>query len=96
MMSEYIEMRGRPTGVKPWLKRFAIGIAMLSFVGAVVWGGMNLSHGPSAAKRQVARIVILPDTPPPPPPPEEKRPPPKEEQPRQQVETPKLERPPGT
>jgi periplasmic protein TonB len=92
MMSEYIETRGRPTGAKSWLKRFAVGIGMLSFVGAVVWGGMNLSHGPSAPKRQMARIMILPDTPPPPPPPEEKRPPPKEEQLHQQIETPKQER----
>jgi len=94
MMSEYVDYRPKPAGIKQWLKRLVIGIAMLSFVGAVVWGGINLSHGPSATKRQVARIMILPDTPPPPPPPEEKRPQPKEEQPRQQVETPKQERPP--
>jgi protein TonB len=71
-----------------WLRRIVIGCGMLGFVGAVVWGGMNLSHAPSGPKRQVARIMVLPDTPPPPPPPEEKRPP-KEEAPKQQIETPK-------
>jgi protein TonB len=87
---------GRRTGssAKVWLRRGVIGIAMFGFVGAVVWGGMILSHGPQGPKRQVARIMILPDTPPPPPPPEEKKPPPKEEQPKQQVETPKQQTPP--
>jgi periplasmic protein TonB len=94
MMSEYVDYRAKPSGAKQWLKRIVLGVGMLTFVGAVVWGGINLSHGPAAPKRQLARIMILPDTPPPPPPPEEKRPPPKEEQPRQQVETPKQERPP--
>jgi periplasmic protein TonB len=78
-----------------WLRRIVIGLAMLSFVGAVVWGGMNLIHAPPGPKRQVARIMVLPDTPPPPPPPEVKPPPPKQEQLRpQQVQTPKQERAP--
>jgi periplasmic protein TonB len=76
-----------------WLRRSAIAVSMLVFVGAVVWGGMNLGHSVGAPKRQVARIMVLPDTPPPPPPPEEKRPP-KEEQRKQQIETPKQETPP--
>jgi protein TonB len=67
---------------------------MVAIVGAVVWGGMSMGHGPAGPKRQIARIMVLPDTPPPPPPPEEKRPPPKEEQPKQQIETPKQETPP--
>jgi len=77
-----------------WLRRIIVGVAMLSFVGAVVWGGMNLGHGHTGPKRQIARIMVLPDTPPPPPPPEEKKPPPKEEQPKQQIEAPKQETPP--
>ncbi|MGO9935554.1 MAG: hypothetical protein ACLPV8_27605 [Steroidobacteraceae bacterium] len=77
-----------------WLQRIIIGVAMLSFVGAVVWGGMNLGHGNPGPKRQIARIMVLPDTPPPPPPPEEKKPPPKEERPKQQIEAPKQETPP--
>lgn len=76
-----------------WLRRSVIAVAMLVFVGAVVWGGMNLGHSAGTPKRQIARIMVLPDTPPPPPPPEEKRPP-KAEQPKQQVETPKQETPP--
>jgi protein TonB len=68
---------------------------LFGLAGAVVWGGINLSHGPGSPKRQVAHIMILPDTPPPPPPPEEKKPPPKQEQARQQqINTPKLETPP--
>jgi len=92
MMSDRVDYRA-PRGKRPWLRRVALGIGMLSFVGAVVWGGMNLGHGPTGPKRQVARIMVLPDTPPPPPPPEQKIPP-KEEQPKQQIETPKQETPP--
>jgi hypothetical protein len=76
-----------------WLRRSVISAGMLIFVGAVVWGGMNLSHSTAAPKRQIARIMVLPDTPPPPPPPEEKKQP-KEAQPKQQIETPKQETPP--
>jgi protein TonB len=85
MMTDRMDYRAPQSG---WLRRILIGCVMLCLVGAVVWGGMNLGHGASGPKRQVARIMVLPDTPPPPPPPEEKRPP-KEEQPKQQVETPK-------
>ena len=93
MNSVSIDYRAQRTH-RVWLRRVIIGVAMLSFVGAVVWGGMNLGHGPTGPKRQLARIMVLPDTPPPPPPPEEKKPPPKEEQPKQQVEVPKQEMPP--
>src|SRR5271156_2799666 len=89
MMADRMDYRA-PRTDRVWLRRIAIGCGMLCFVGAVVWGGMNLSHGTSGPKRQVARIMVLPDTPPPPPPPEEKKPP-KEEQPKQQIETPKQE-----
>ncbi len=93
MMSEHLDYRAKqPTG-KMWRRRILIGFGMLGFVGAVVWGGINLSHGPAGPKRQIARIMILPDTPPPPPPPEVKIPP-KEEQPKQQIEQPKQETPP--
>ena len=72
-------------GFLPGLLWIVVGVCL---AGAVVWGGMNLEHGASGPKRQIARIMVLPDTPPPPPPPEQKRPP-KEEQPKQQVEAPK-------
>jgi protein TonB len=87
--------REQAAGGKRWSQRVAIGVVLLCITGAVVWGGMSLVHSPEAPKRQMARIMILPDTPPPPPPPpDEKRPPPKEEQSRQQIETPKQETPP--
>src|ERR1700684_4629734 len=93
MMSEHVDYRVKQPAGQVWLRRSLTGIGMLVFVGAVVWGGINLSHGPAGPKRQVARIMILPDTPPPPPPPEVKIPP-KEEQPKQQIEQPKQETPP--
>jgi protein TonB len=80
-----------------WVQRLVIGAVLLCLAGAAVVGGMSLVHGPSAPKRQVARIMLLPDTPPPPPPQEEKKPPPpKEEQTRQQVPVPvtRVETPP--
>ncbi|MGD0489907.1 MAG: TonB-dependent receptor [Steroidobacteraceae bacterium] len=94
MMSDQLAGRGGASTARLWLRRALIGIGMLGFIGAVVLGGMNLSRGPQGPKRQVARIMILPDTLPPPPPPEEKKPPPKEEQPKQQVEAPKQQTPP--
>jgi protein TonB len=92
-MSEVALRYGNLSGGRLWLRRFGIGVGMMLIVGAVVWAGMNLSHGPASPKRQIAKIMILPDTLPPPPPPEEKRPP-QEVQPKQQVETPKQETPP--
>src|SRR5580698_94303 len=80
-----------------WVQRLVIGAVLLCLAGAAVVGGMSLVHGPSAPKRQVARIMLLPDTPPPPPPPEDKKPPPpKEVATPQQVNmpVPKVETPP--
>jgi protein TonB len=93
-MDTAINYRGTQSRGRTWSKRVAIGLGMVAIVGAVVWGGMSMGHGPAGPRRQIARIMVLPDTPPPPPPPEEKRPPPKEEQPQQQIETPKQETPP--
>jgi periplasmic protein TonB len=93
MLSDNVDYRAQQPAGKMWRRRILIGVGMLGFVGAVVWGGINLSHGPVGPKRQIARIMILPNTPPPPPPPEVKVPP-KEEQPKQQIEQPKLEKPP--
>jgi len=79
------------------VQRLVIGAILLCLTGAIVLGGMSLVHGPSAPKRQVARIMLLPDTPPPPPPPEDKKPPPpKEVATPQQVNmpVPKVETPP--
>jgi len=49
-------------------------LAGLLLVGAAAWWLKSQLSAPTVAKRQVARISILPDTPPPPPPP-----PPREE-----------------
>jgi periplasmic protein TonB len=78
-------------GARSWSQRLLIGAALVLLAGAVVWGGMNLSRSAGPPKRQVARIMVLPDTPPPPPPPEEKKPPPKEEKVTQQAPAPKPE-----
>lgn len=83
---------------KRGMQRLVMGLILLGLAGAAVVGGMALVHSPTAPKRQVARIMILPDTPPPPPPPEEKRPPPPKEV--QTVQTlnvpvPKVETPPA-
>src|ERR1700679_200002 len=94
---EHVALRssGLPVN-KRWLQRGIIAAVLLSFSGVVVWGAMHLVHQAGGSKRQIARIMILPDTPPPPPPPEEKKPPPKEEQTRQQqIVTPKQEMPPA-
>lgn len=72
---------------------FALGATTL--VALAAWGIYGLMQAPSAPKRQVAKIAILPDAPPPPPPKEEKKPEEKpEEKPVQAVDTPKPETPP--
>ncbi|EHR69807.1 periplasmic protein TonB [Burkholderiales bacterium JOSHI_001] len=83
------------SGARPTRRVAQVGMALLGLVavGALAYGLKNLiGSGPPEAKRQVARISILPDKPPPPPPPkEEKRPePPKaESRPVPQDQTPK-------
>jgi protein TonB len=72
----------------------ALVFGMLFASCAMVWGAMNFIHTSTSPKRQVARIMILPDTPPPPPPPEETRPPPKEVMTRE-MNIPKPETPPA-
>jgi protein TonB len=81
---------------KRWLQRGLIIAGLVAFSGAIVWGAMHLSHSADGPKRQVARIMVLPDAPPPPPPPpdEKKPPPPKEEKTMQQQVVQKQETPP--
>lgn len=58
----------------------AVVLAVLA-AGSLAWWLKSQLSAPSAAKRQVARITILPDTPPPPPPPppkDEPKPPPRD------------------
>ena len=76
-----------PTGAAVWPRVLAIVLA-LALLAAAVWWLKGLVGGPAEAKRQVAKISILPDTPPPPPPPppkEEKRPEPPKVEPKQVV-----------
>ena len=60
----------------------AVVLAVIA-VGSLAWWLKSQLSAPSAAKRQVARITILPDTPPPPPPPPplkaEPKPPPRDD-----------------
>jgi protein TonB len=83
-----------PPSRNRWPQRLAIAFGLLSATCAMVWGAMNFIHSASAPKRQVARIMVLPDTPPPPPPPDEAKPPPKEQVVRE-MNIPKVETPPA-
>ena len=64
-----------------WAKWAGIAIGLVVLVAGLTWLASKLVSTPSAPKRQVAKISILPDTPPPPPPPKEepKKEPPKAE-----------------
>jgi protein TonB len=93
-MSDFVLARGHATTETSWRQRVTIGTVLFALAGALVWGGISLTHRPEAPKRQLAHIMILPDSPPPPPPPDIKKPPPKEEQLKQQMNTPKQETPP--
>ena len=64
------------TPTRFWM-RAALVVLGLALVSSAIWALRHLVGEPSAVKRQVARIAILPDTPPPPPPP----PPPRKEEP---------------
>jgi protein TonB len=82
---------------KRWMQRSLIVLGLGLFSAAVVWFAMHLAHTSEGPKRQVAKIMILPDAPPPPPPPpdEKKPPPPKEEKTvQQQQDVQKQEAPP--
>ncbi|MFY9511594.1 MAG: TonB C-terminal domain-containing protein [Rubrivivax sp.] len=81
-----------PVGWGRRLLRAALALLGLALVVAAALGLKNFVGSEAPAKRQVAKIVLLPDTPPPPPPPpkEEKPPPPRDEpQPVPQPDTPK-------
>lgn len=83
-----------------WWLRMVWLLAALLLLAGMAYGLKALVSEPDAPKRQVARIVLLPDTPPPPPPPpppkEEKRPePPKAEKPLPTPEPPKTPEPPA-
>jgi len=80
-----------PSGVM----RIAFIAGAVLLVALLAWGIHHMLKQPIAAKRQVAKITLLPDQPPPPPPPppkEEKPPEPKEQV--KQVDAVKQDKPP--
>jgi protein TonB len=94
-MSGLVDTSEQHSAAYQWIRRIVLALGMLGFVGAVVWAGLNLSH-PAGPHRQVAKIMLLPDTPPPPPPPPPEKP--KVEQRnelRQQLDKPKIQTPPA-
>ncbi len=63
----------------------AVGVVAIVAVGLLGWWLQSQFSKPTAAKRQVAKISLLPDTPPPPPPPPKEEPKP---QPRDDAKAP--------
>jgi protein TonB len=93
-MSDLVDTSKHRSRGQLWLRRVALGLGMFSFVGLVAWAGLNMSKR-AQPHRQVAKIMLLPDTPPPPPPPPPDKPKvePKTEM-KQQVDRPKQQTPP--
>ena len=83
-MSALAESSLEPVPLRSWLLRGLIVIIVIALlVGLALWI-KSMTGAPAAAKRQTAKISILPDTPPPPPPPkEEKKPEPPKNEPKQ-------------
>jgi periplasmic protein TonB len=85
------------TSAKTWVVRILVVLVVIALIAGLTIMLKKMLSSPAAAKRQVAKISILPDTPPPPPPPpkEEKKPEPVKEQVKQEVreQTPKPDAP---
>jgi hypothetical protein len=85
-MSDLAESSLEPTTPRQWLLRVLVTVIVIALLGGLALWFKSLSGGSTAAKRQVAKISILPDTPPPPPPPkEERKPEPPKDAPKQAV-----------
>jgi periplasmic protein TonB len=87
-MSALAEDSLETTSAKTWVMRIVIGVVVIALIVGLTIMLKNMLSSPTAAKRQTAKISILPDTPPPPPPPppkEEKKPEPVKEQVKQEV-----------
>jgi protein TonB len=82
-MAALAESSLEPVSRRQWARRIALAIAAVALVGGLVAAIKSMLGAPPAARRQTARIAILPDTPPPPPPKEEKKPEPPKDEPRQ-------------
>ena len=83
-MSELAESSLEPVPKSRRFVQVLVALAVIALlVGAAMWI-KSMTGGPAAAKRQTAKISILPDTPPPPPPPPPKeKPEPPKDQPKQ-------------
>lgn len=94
-MSALAEDSLEAPGARQWLQRVAIVVTVLVLIAALVWWLRGMVGAPDAAKRQVAKISILPDTPPPPPPPPkvEKKPEPPKDEPKQVMREQPLKQP---
>ena len=83
-MSDLAESSLEPTTPRQWLLRVLVTVIAIALLASLALWLKSMTGGPTAAKRQVAKISILPDTPPPPPPPkEEKKPEPPKDAPKQ-------------
>lgn len=81
-MSGLAEDHLEPPSLGRRLAVIAAVVVGLLLTGSLAWWLKSQLSAPSVAKRQVARITILPDTPPPPPPPppkDEAKPPPRDD-----------------
>ena len=86
-MSALAEDSLETTSAKTWVMRIVIGVVVIALIAGLTMTLKKMLSSPTAAKRQVAKISILPDTPPPPPPPpkEQKKPEPARDQVKQEV-----------
>ena len=83
-MNELAESSLEPVSASRRLVQVLLAIIAIGLLVAAALWIKSMTGGPSAAKRQTAKISILPDTPPPPPPPkEEKKPEPPKDEPKQ-------------
>jgi protein TonB len=84
-MSDLAESSLEPTTPRRWLLRALLALMAIALLAGLALWLKSLSSAPTAAKRQVAKISILPDTPPPPPPPpkQEPKPEPAKDEPKQ-------------
>ena len=84
-MAALAESSLEPVTRRQWAQRVAVAVVAIALVGALVHAVKGMLGAPVAAKRQTARIAILPDTPPPPPPPRDDRKPEPPKDPAKQV-----------
>jgi protein TonB len=83
----------QPTSARTWFARAVVALVLVAAVAGLTVLARTMLASPEPAKRQVAKIALLPDTRPPPPPPppreEPKKATPKDEPQAQQQEQPK-------